>query len=81
MNRLFVEAVAVGIVTVIVGTIVSKLFQAFFKVEVNPACKGWNKYYAMEISLFLTGLVAHYAFELLGLNGWYCKHGVACRAN
>ena len=38
----------------------------------------FNKYYVMELSLFLTGVIAHLVFEYTGLNKWYCKKGYAC---
>ena len=73
-----IEAVVVGIVVVIMGTIVSYLLGNFFKVDLPPVCDDWNKNYVMEISLFLTGVVSHLFFEFLGINKWYCKKGFAC---
>ncbi len=79
MAGIFTEAIVVGISTVIMGTIVSYLIGSFFKVDLPPVCKNWNKNYAMEISLFLTGALLHSFLELIGLNKWYCKYGNACR--
>jgi hypothetical protein len=30
--------------------------------------------------LFLIGVVVHLICEYTGVNDWYCKHGVACKA-
>lgn len=79
MKNLFTEAIIVGIVTVFVGTLVSWGLGKSFSVDLPPVCKDWNKNYVMEISLFLTGFLAHLGFEFAGFNKWYCKNGVACR--
>ena len=42
--NLFVEAVVVGIATVIMGTLVSQGLQ-FMSPPIKSACKGWNRYY------------------------------------
>lgn len=79
--NVFVEAVVVGIATVIMGTLVSQAIRLL-----NPGkssdcnCgKNWNQYYVMEIALFFTGFLLHFAFEYSGGNKWYCKHGNACK--
>ena len=59
--RLYQEAIVVGIVCVVIGTLVGRAL---------PRATG--------TSLFLTGVVAHYAFEAVGANRWYCQNGVAC---
>lgn len=78
MYKLLIEAIVVGISTVIMGTVVSYLIGSLFKTDLPPVCKNWNKFYAMEISLFLTGALLHSFLELVGLNKWYCKNGNAC---
>ena len=70
--KLIKEAVFVGILTVIVGTVLSKLFES------RNTRKDWNKNYIMEKCLFLTGVIIHLLCEYIGLNKWYCKHGRAC---
>lgn len=77
--NVFFEAVIVGIVIVVVGTLVSWIFGSLFKVDLPPVCKDWNKNYAMEITLFLTGFFAHLLFEVFGANAWYCRNGNACK--
>ena len=78
---LLIEALVVGVVTVIVGTIVGFLVAKFYpmKVSLPDECKNYNKYFIMEICLFFTGFIAHLLFEVVGGNKWYCKNGVACK--
>lgn len=78
MIKLVIEAIIVGISIVIFGTISSFIFSRFFKVDLPPVCKEWNKNYVMEITLLFTGIIAHLSFELLGINKWYCKNSFAC---
>lgn len=75
MQLLIYEAIFVGITTVIFGNIAAFLVGPYFKVDLPEECKNWNKFYAMEITLFLTGLLSHLTFEYLGINKWYCKNG------
>lgn len=77
--KLFLESFFVGIFIVIFGSLISFIVGLFFKTELPPVCKDWNKNYVMEIALFLTGFVAHLFFEIIGINKWYCKNGNACR--
>jgi ABC-type antimicrobial peptide transport system permease subunit len=77
--KILTEALVVGILIVIIGTIVSFfLGKMVFKVKLPPVCDDWNKNYIMEISFFLTGFLTHLAFECMGTNKWYCKYGNAC---
>jgi hypothetical protein len=76
------EAVVVGIILIVTGYIASFLVK---NIMPNPianehreACKVWNKYHSMEISLFFAGVIAHIGLELVGMNKWYCQNGVAC---
>ena len=73
------EAVFVGLIVLVVGTLVSNVMRMFTKNSLPAVCKSWNKNHVMEIALFLTGFVAHLLLEALGLNKWYCKRGAACR--
>jgi membrane-bound ClpP family serine protease len=79
MKDLLIEALVVGVATVLVGSIVGLLVGKVLGSDLPSVCKDWNKKYAMEISLFLTGAVLHLLFELVGGNKWYCKNGVACK--
>ena len=76
--RLLVEAVSVGILTVLVGSLVGFILGKTVSTNLLKLCKEWNKNHIMEMSLFLTGVFAHLLCEITGINKWYCKNGVAC---
>jgi len=76
MNLLF-EAFVVGLGIAIMGFIVSSIIGLFTNNKKSDT-RDWNKYYIMEIALFLTGFIFHLVCELLGINTWYCKYGRAC---
>ena len=68
--KLVAEAIAVGLVVVVVGVLVKKFFPN----------TGLEKYIKKEyLVLFIIGAISHISFELAGLNHWYCNNGVACR--
>ena len=73
-----IEALVVGIATVVVGSVVGFGVGKVLGSDMPKVCENWNKKYAMEISLFLTGSLLHLLFEFLGGNKWYCKNGIAC---
>ena len=77
MSRLAIEAIVVGILTVLVGLIVKGIISAVVPSVVPDICKGWNKYHIMELSLFFTGVLVHLGCEFSGLNqkyvDYYCK--------
>ena len=79
MKTLLIEAFAVGIATVIIGSFVGFLIGRSSSVDLPKLCKEWNKNHIMEISLFLTGFILHLLCEYSGINRWYCKNGNACK--
>lgn len=79
--RIFIEAIIVGILTVIVGYFSSSAISNFEKSDLPKICETWNKNYVMEKTLFLTGFLVHIMCETVGINKWYCKNGTACLAN
>ncbi len=82
MNKLAkfgLEALVVGIMVVVAGSLVSFLVGLMFKTDLPPVCKDWNKNYVMELSLFFTGVAVHVFCELVGINAFYCKNGAACQ--
>ena len=79
MKNLLIEALFVGVVTVIIGNLAGYIIGTLLKVDLPIVCKDWNKYYTMELSLFLTGVLVHLLCEYTGINKWYCKHGIACK--
>ena len=54
MYDLIVEAIVVGVMTIIFGNITGFLIGPLLKVDL-PRVVAMNKFYAMEITLFLTG--------------------------
>jgi Sec-independent protein secretion pathway component TatC len=57
--KTFYQAVMFGVVTVLLGLILSMIF-GFLKPELPKECEIWDKYYVMEIILFLTGFILRY---------------------
>lgn len=77
--KFFTEAVIVGIMTVLIGYISGYIVHQIYPTNFLPnVCSTWNKYYVMEKTLFLTGVLVHLICELTGINNWYCKNGNAC---
>lgn len=74
MLRLLVEAFVVGLLTVAVGSLVGWGVGKMVSSDLPEVCKDWNKFYIMEITLFLTGFILHILFEIFGLNKYYCKN-------
>lgn len=83
MNKyitLLIEAIVVGIITIIVGTLSGKILSTYTNsnVMLPEVCNSWNKNYVMEKSLFLTGFLTHILCQITGINKWYCSNGLAC---
>ena len=75
---IIVEALWVGILIVVIGSVVSFVVGKIIPNKLPKVCKNWNKNYVMEICLFLSGFLGHLLFEITGINKWYCKNGYAC---
>ena len=78
-NAVLKEAIGVGFLGMIIGSMIGKLLEKVYGIPLPKACNSWNKYYIMEISLFLTNFIIHIFCELVGLNRWYCLNGNACQ--
>lgn len=76
--KLFIEAFVIGILTLVVGSLVSLFFGSVFTNDLPTLCKDWNKFHVMEISLFLTGFTLHLLCEAVGINKMYCRNSFAC---
>lgn len=74
--KLLIEAVVVGVFMILFGYIGSIIAKNLLPKTENY--ENFNKYHVMELALFLAGFLAHLSFQLLGVNKWYCKYGVAC---
>ena len=57
--KTFYQAVMFGVVAVLLGLIFSMVF-GFLKPELPDECAVWDKYYVMEVVMFLTGFVLRY---------------------
>jgi hypothetical protein len=57
--KTFYQAVMFGVVTILIGLILSAIF-GFLKPELPKECEMWDKYYVMEVILFLTGFILRY---------------------
>lgn len=57
--KTFYQAVMFGVVSVLLGLILSMGF-GFLKPELPEECAIWDKYYVMEVVLFLTGFILRY---------------------
>jgi hypothetical protein len=58
-SKTFYQAVMFGIVAIILGLILSSIF-GFLKPELPEECSVWDKYYVMEVIMFLTGFIIRY---------------------
>jgi len=71
LSKLLVEALAVGIMTLVVGKVTAKVVAEVIRMY------GLNTTYATEIILILTGVLIHLLCEFSGINKWYITNGVA----
>lgn len=69
MFKLLIEAITVGIMTIIFGFGSYWLVTKYYTGDINTS---------MAIGFFLTGFLLHLTCELTGVNSYYCKNGVAC---
>ena len=77
--NILIEALTVGVLTVVVGSIVGFTLSKLFSNNLPKICKEWNKNHIMELSLFITGVGIHILCEISGINKWYCVNGNACK--
>lgn len=57
--KIFYQAVMFGVVSILLGLILSAVFR-FLKPELPEECSEWDKYYVMEVIMFLTGFIIRY---------------------
>ena len=65
-NTLLIEAIVIGIITVILGIVVAKIMEKTMKFEKNSLLP-------MYIGTFVVGASLHLIFEFSGINSWWCK--------
>lgn len=74
-----VEAAVVGAGLVLITLIVVAIYRKVapelgMHVELPPVCAEYNKYHAMEVTLFISGALFHVICEWTGVNDWYCRN-------
>ena len=62
-NKNFLQAIFFGIITVVIGLIISELFSSM-QPELDEKCKEWNKYHVMELSLFTVGVTLRMLLQI-----------------
>jgi hypothetical protein len=70
LQRLLIEAVAVGVLVVLLGYVVIYVMESM-KLKMNRDKQ-------MIIGFFVLGALTHLVCEFSGVNKWYCKNGRAC---
>lgn len=58
MNSIIANTIVIiifGILSILIGYCISWLIKPYVQISLPDVCKTWNKYYAMELSLFLVG--------------------------
>tara|TARA_B100000941_G_C28091131_1_gene343652 strand:- start:223 stop:453 length:231 start_codon:yes stop_codon:yes gene_type:complete len=70
LQRLLIEAVAVGVLVVLLGYVV------IYTMESMELKMGRET--QMAIGFFILGALTHLVCEFTGVNKWYCKNGRAC---
>ena len=68
LNSITLEAVGIGILTLIIGRI---LFYFSIDEKKRDEIETNNEY--LSLSLFMIGFLLHYLMEFGGLNKWYCN--------
>jgi len=71
LNKLLIEALAVGVMTLVVGKVSAILVAEVFRMS------GISTPYGTEIILITTGVLIHLMCEFSGINKWYITNGVA----
>ncbi len=73
MNNLATEALAIGVMTLVVGVIVHAVSMKIKDHDMNDMT-------IYAIHLFVIGVLVHLICQYSGINKWYCTNGIACKA-
>ncbi len=76
MISLFTEALSVGLITAVVGSIISLLFMFLFSKDFKIA--KYSFWPQVFVSYFVTGLVIHLILEWTGVNKKFCCGRYTC---
>ena len=63
MSQLLIQGIIKGIIIVIFGSLIGFIITLVIINDLPDECKNWNKFYLMEISLFLSGFSMHIFLE------------------
>jgi ABC-type antimicrobial peptide transport system permease subunit len=77
MKQLLLEVLIVGLITALVGFIVSTALMYVFVKKFSQ--KKYHFWWQVALSYFITGCLVHLLCQATGANRWYCKNGAACR--
>lgn len=73
--KLILELFVVGIITMIIGLIISYIIMYMNDKE---SLNKFDHWLSIASSFFITGVLFHLGSEYTGLNKWYCQNGNAC---
>lgn len=71
MANIFVEALVIGLITAIIGFIIATLLMVLLDKKFK--FKDYTFWPQVMLGFFLTGMVMHLLFEVLGWNKKYCE--------
>lgn len=79
--KLIFESSLVGLISVASISIVRYVYMMIQKyVSVNKENDMMNRVLESNFIVpFISGFFTHLAYQFMGFNYWYCRHGVACR--
>ena len=77
ITRVLTEAVVLGL-AMIPATYAASWTLRSLPFKLRPSlpeiCSKWNRFYVMEITVFLAGFLFHVVAQLLGINAWYVRN-------
>jgi hypothetical protein len=74
MSQFLTEIFFVGILTTIIGLIISYIMM-------GQKSKGFKHWDQVGLSYFITGALIHMICEFTKINKWYCSNGNACKSS
>ena len=72
LKTILIEAIVVGLLLIPFTYIATFVARRVVKSPSLPKiCKSWNKFYTMEVTLILAGMLFHIVLEYVGINKMY----------